>query len=166
LKISALLAFASAVLLLVAGVYAYHWWRGEERVIRTRLDGLARALSPPANGGELAMVGRLAHVRSYFSPDVRLRFGSEEIVSRDALLAVVSRNPPRNGFSLQLVDVTVTLGDNGTSARVYLTAKVTGRDASTGEPTIDAHEANIAMTKVDGDWVIASVEGADTLQRP
>ena len=165
-RLTALLAFASAIILLAAGVHAYYWWRGEERVIRARLDGLAQSLSSPAGGGDLAMLGRVAQVRSYFAPDVRVRFGTDEIVSRDALLAVVSRTPPRNGFSLELVDVTVTLGESGTSARVYLTAKITGRNASTGEPTIDAREANIVMTKLDGDWVIASVEGADTLQRP
>lgn len=164
---TALLSFVSAVLLLVVGVLAYQWWQGEERVIKARLDELAEALSPPASGGELAMVGRMAQLRSYFAPDVRLRFGTEEIVSRDALVAIVGRStPPRDAFSVEFVDVTVTLGTDETSAQVHLAAKVTGRDARTGEPTVDAREANIVMTKLDGDWVIWSVESADTLQRP
>ena len=112
------------------------------------------------------MVGRIVQLRNLFAPDVHIRFGAEEIVSRDALLALLSRwQPPSAGFTIEFVDVTVTLEDEST-ARVGLTAKISNRDAQTGDPIIDAREATLAMKKLDGEWVVAGVEGTETLQRP
>ena len=147
-------------------VFAYQWWRGEERVIRTRLDSLADALSPSAGGGELAMVGRIAELRNYFAPDIRVRLGGDEIVSRDTLLALLARwEPPSKGFKLEFVDVAVTLGE-GDTAQVSLTAKISNVDARSGEPITDAREGQLTLLKLDGDWVLATVESTDTLQRP
>ena len=159
----AVLAIAAA--LIAAGVLGFQWWRGEERVIVARLDSLAETLSPPA-GGELAMVGRIVQLRNHFAPDVRIRFGAQEVVSRDALLGILSRwEAPSPGFSIEFVDVSVTLEDEST-ARVSLTAKASNRDAQTGDPIIDAREAELTMKKLDGDWVVAEVESTETLQRP
>ena len=163
--VTTLLVLVSVVSLVAILVFAYQWWRGEERVIRARLDGLAAALSPPAGGGELAMIGRVAELRNYFAPDIHVRFGGDEILSRDTLLALLGRwEPPSKGFRLEFVDVGVTLGDNDT-AEVSLTARISNIDARSGEPIVDAYEANLTMQKLDGDWVLATVESAETLKR-
>ena len=163
--VTTILISVSTVSLVVILVFAYQWWRGEERVIRARLDSLAEALSPPAGGGELAMVGRLAQLRDYFAPDIRVRLGGDELVSRDTLLAVIGRwEPPAKGFRLEFVDVAVTLGEDDT-AQVSLTAKISNIDARSGEPIVDAREANLTMKKLDGGWVLATVETSETLRR-
>jgi hypothetical protein len=164
-RLTTWLTLLVAVLALVVGVLAFQWWRGEERVIRARLDNLAETLSPSA-GGELAMVGRIAQLRNHFAPDVRIRFGADEIVSREALLALLGRwEPPAAGFSLQFVDVTVTMTDD-LNAQVTLTARISNRDQRTGEAIVDAREASLTMRKMDGEWVVAAVESANTLERP
>jgi hypothetical protein len=73
--------------------------------------------------------------------------------------------PPANGFSLEFVDVSVTLGEDST-ADVTLTAKISNHDAPSGQPIADAREVSVTMKKLDGDWVIAEARGANTLRRP
>jgi hypothetical protein len=158
-----LIAFVSLALV---AVFAYRWWRGEERVVRARLDHLAQALSPPAGGGGLAIVGRIAELRTYFAPDVTVRAGGQEVVSRDALLALLGRwEPPAKGFRVEFVDVGVTLGESD-RADVTLTAMITNTDAASSEPIVDAREAHLTMRKLDGEWVLATVETTDTLRGP
>jgi len=43
---------------------------------------------------------------------------------------------------------------------------ISAHDARTGEPTLDAREARLGMAKRNGEWVVASVETTDTLERP
>jgi hypothetical protein len=58
-------------------------------------------------------------------------------------------------LAVEFVDVKVALADDSATATVSLTAK-----ASTTRPgggsTLDERAADLAMTKQDGDWVIAS----------
>ncbi len=155
-----------ACVALIGGL-AYLWWPGEERIIRGRLDSLAETLADAPGDAGLAQVARVAGLAGYFAPDVRIRFGTQAIESREMLLGLMSRwTPPSGGFSVEFVDVTVTLQEPPQTAEVYLTAKLSSRDPRTGGPTVDAREALVTMRKLDGEWVIASVEGADTLQRP
>ena len=162
------LIFVPFVSLVVIGVLGYRWWPSPERVIRNRLGGLARTLSVPANDGDLGRVTRLAELRHYFAEDVHVRVGAAgpEITSRDALLGLIAGWTPPGGWTIEFVDLHVTLGQEATTARVYLTAKVSGRDARTSEPTLDAREANLLMAKQNGAWVVTSAEAAETLQRP
>ncbi len=163
------LVFVSLVSFVAIAFLIYQWWPSPERAIKNRLGGLAKTLSVPANDGDLGRVTRVAELRHYFAQDVRVRAGASgpEITSRDALLGLIGAwTPPPGGWTIEFVDVQVTLGQQATSARVYLTAKVSGHDARTSEPTLDAREANFSMAKQDGDWVVTSVEAAETLQRP
>ncbi len=162
-----LVSLASLACLAVLAFFAYQWYFSDERAIRSRLGELADTLSMPATAGDIARVTRLAGLRKFFTDDVHVRFGGQEVTSRDALLALVSRwAPPPGGVTVEFVDVQITVDDGAAEARVYLTAKVTGRDARTGEPTIDAREANITMTRGDGGWALSSAESQETLQKP
>lgn len=163
--LTSLLILVGAASLLVCGVLAYRWWTGEERVIRARLDNLAAVLTP-SESGELATVARVGQLRGYFAPDVHIRVGrDDETVSRDALLVLLGRwQPPGKGVKLEFVDVSVTV-DEGT-ALASLTAKISNTDLSSSEdPIADAREGVLTLHKLDGDWVIASVESTDTLQK-
>jgi hypothetical protein len=98
---------------------------------------------------------------------VRVRVGSQEVATRDALLAMLGRwRPPPGGAVVEFVDAEVTLAQDRRSAEVSLTATVSSRDARTGEPIVDAREARVALAKRDGEWVLTLVESADTLERP
>jgi hypothetical protein len=159
-------ALVSMVSLAVIAFLAHQWWRNEEHAITRRLDGLAATLSAPASDADLARLTRVAQLRGYFAEDVRIRFGSQEVSSRDELIGFLGRwTPPPGGLTVKFVDVKVAMGD-GETAQVYLTAKLSGRDAPTGEPTVDAREANVTMAKRGGEWVLTGVESTDTLQRP
>lgn len=164
-----IVAFVSLVSFVVIGFFVYHWWPSPERAVKNRLGELATTLSVPANDGDLGRVTRVAELRHYFAEDVHVRASASgpEITSRDALLGLLGGwTPPPGGWTIEFVDVQVTLGQESATAQVYLTAKVSGHDARTGAAILDAREANLAMAKQNGDWVVTSVEATDTLQRP
>lgn len=154
------------VALAVVAVAAWQWYFSGERAVRSRLGELADTLSVPAQSSDISRVARLAGLRKYFAGDVRIRLGDQVVASRDELLAFVSRWTPPGGAVVDFVDVQVTLDPDASGAHVYLTAKVTGHDARTGDPTIDAREANVTMARRDGDWVVTDVESEDTLKKP
>lgn len=158
----------AAVLLAVmlAGI-AYRYWPSDERQIRRHLSNLAEVLSAPAAESEVAHITRIAALREYFAPDVRLRVGSEQIGSRDALMALVGRwTPPPGGVVVEFVDVAVTLAEDHSSADVTLTAKIASTNSQTGEAVVDEQGAAVEMRDADGDWVITSVEPRETPPRP
>ena len=74
-------------------------------------------------------------------------------------------NPPPGGWNVDFVDVQITL-DSASTARAYLTVEVTMSDPRTGQPTLDARDAMVALAERDGVWVVTSAEPAATLQRP
>lgn len=158
---------AIPVALIVYYVVAYS---SEPRRINRRLDALAATLSIPAQGGsDLDRVTRLAQLRHFFTEDVQVtQAGSAPaITSREALLGAISVwTPPPGGWTIEFMDVQVTLDADRIGASVYLTAKISGHDARTGEPTVDAREATLRMRKEDNEWVIARVEARDTLEKP
>lgn len=154
------------IALMVAGL-VYRYWPSDEREIRRHLSNLAEVLSTPGAETEVAQLTRIAALGEYFAPDVRIRIGPEQIVSRAALIALVSRmGAPAGGIAVELVDVTVTLADDHRSADVRLTAKVATTNPRTGESTVDAREAALTMSDAEGDWVITNVESRETLERP
>jgi hypothetical protein len=152
--------------IMLAGV-AYRYWPSDEREIRRHLSNLAEALSVPGAETEVVHMTRMAAMREYFAPDVRIRVGAEEIVSRDALIAVIGRLPtPPGGVAVEFVDVTVALAEDHSSADVTLTAKVFSTDRQTGEKTLDVQGAAVTMREADGDWVITTVEPREIPRRP
>jgi hypothetical protein len=150
---------------MVAGV-AYRYWPSDEREIRRHLSNLAEALSVPSAETEVGRITRIAATREYFAPDVRIRVGAEQIVSRDALMATIGRlSPPPGGVTVEFADVTVTLANDHSSADVTLTARVASTDRQTGEKTLDVQGAAVQMRDAEGDWVITTVEPREIPQR-
>src|SRR5262245_17877584 len=146
------------------GVCAYRWWTGEEHIIKERLNSLAAILSPSGDS-QFSTISRIGQLRGYFAPDVRVHVGGDEIVSRDAVLALLARwQPPSKSLKVEFVDVSVTVEED--TALASLTAKISNTDASAAEDSIaDAREGVLTLRKLNGEWVISSVESTETLQR-
>lgn len=155
------------VVLLAAGVAAYLWWSSDERRIRSTLHELAGTLSVPPGSDGLSQVARVAGLRHYFDPDVRIQVGGQELRSRDTLLALLGRAAPAaEGFTVEFGDISVIVSETGQEADVSLTARVTGRDPVTGDRSVDGREADVTMVRREGDWVILRVEDVPAIARP
>ena len=147
----------AAVLLamMIAGV-AYRYWPSDERSIRRHLSNLAEALSfPVAESGEERLT-RIAVLREYFAPDVRIGLDGRDITSRDEIIGLLSHyQPPPGGVNVEFVDIVITIADDHESAAVTLTAKMSTTDEQ-GVSTLDERVANITMRNFDDDWVIGN----------
>jgi len=159
-----LIPVCGVLLVLIVGAWAYRWWTGEEHIIKERLNSLAAILSPSGDS-EFSTISRVGQLRGYFAPDVRVHFGGDEVVSRDAVLALLAKwQPPSKNLKVEFVDVSVTVEED--TALASLTAKISNTDASAAEdPIADAREGVLTLRKLNGEWVISSVESTDTLQK-
>lgn len=160
--------YVAVVLVVLTGYFTYQWWFNPHRAIKRQLGNLAAALSAPPDGRDIDRIARVAGLRNYFAPDVHITAGPSgpALTSRDELIgAVAAWNPSLTGWTVDFVDVQITL-DSGSTARTYLTVEVTILDPRTGQPLVDAGEAMVALAERDGIWVVTSAEPAATPQRP
>jgi hypothetical protein len=163
--IAAVLALLAMALAVAGGL---RWWTSPERIINARLDELAAVISVPASEGDVARVARVASLRGYLAPDIRLAAAGQQIVSREAVIGMIGRfTAPPGGLEFDFVDPAVTIDPaDRNRALVHLTVTVASLDQRTGERVIDAAEADVTMELREGDWVIAAVEATETLRRP
>ena len=149
------------VLAVLAAAIGYVLWPNEQRIIRARLADVASILTVPAHEADLPRMERVAHLRDYLAPDIRVRYGSQEATTRDMVLgALVQWGRFPDGAKVEFVDVQVTLDPaRPDAASAYLTAKITGRDS------VDAREADVRLMRVDGKWVVTGAETRETLTR-
>jgi hypothetical protein len=155
--------YVAVVLAVLIGYFGYQWWFNPSRAVKRRLGEVAAALSVPANDTNVGRVTRLAQLRRYLADDIHVRAGTSgpEITSRDVAMSAVSAwTSPPGGWDVQFVDVQITL-DSDSAARAYLTVEMTRRDRQNGQPTVDAREASVGLTKRDGDWLITSAESKE-----
>jgi len=147
----------AAVLLAVmmAGI-AYRYWPSDERAIRRHLSNLAEALSFPVSETEEERLTRIAVLREYFAPDVRVSLDDREFSSRDEIINLLSRyQPPRGGVNVEFVNIAIVLAEDGESATVTLTARMSSTNER-GVSTLDERIAILTMRNADDDWVIAN----------
>jgi hypothetical protein len=149
---------AIVLAVLFIGAALIKWWPSDTRAIRRQLDALADIISVPPAESDVSRVARLADLRSYFTPGVRIHLTEMEIASRDELVALASRwTAPPGGAFVEFQDERMTLpGDN--TARVEATAKISRKDPATGDVDEDERPATFDLAKIDGDWVITGVE--------
>lgn len=153
-------AVAATVLLAVLSGLVYRYWPSEERSIRRHISNLAGTLSLPDSDREVATITRFAAMREYFHPDVRIALDGRAILSREALIRLLTQwRPPPGGVVVDVSDVQVALASDRRTASVELIASASWRDAVTRERTIDRRMFALAMTKASGDWVIATADG-------
>ena len=160
-------AYVSVVFALLIGYFSYQWWFNPHRAVKRRLGDLAATLSVPANETDLGRVTRLAQLRGYLADNIHIRAGRSqpELASRDAVIAAVSGWLPPAGWNVDFVDADVKV-DSDSTARAFVTADMTTRDAQTGEQTRDSREAQLSMAFVDGEWVVSDADVKDPPQRP
>jgi hypothetical protein len=168
--------YVAVVAAVLAGYFTYQWWFNPYRAIKRQLGELAATLSAPADSrGEVDRLARLASLRQYFAPDVRVTVGrttstssatssrGPELTSRDALIgAVAAWSPSANGWEVDFADVQITL-DSDSTARAYLTVVLTTSEPA-GQPTVDSRDALVGLAQREGVWVITTAEPAETPQ--
>ena len=166
-----------AIVAIVALVAGYRWWPSDERAIAAQLSTIATTLSGTTGSDGFGALARMAALRKALAPDIHVSAGPApaeaglgtdrplEVAGRDQALALVSRwTPPPGGMTVAFIDEHITVAEDRTHGQVYCTATITSR-AATGEPNIDARELTIGLTKIDGGWVVQSVQAEDTLTR-
>jgi hypothetical protein len=161
--------YVAVVVAVLAGYFTYQWWFNPRRAIKRQLGELAATLSVPADpAGDVDRLARIARLRNYLAPDVRITLGDSApaLTSRDAVLGAVGAwNPPPGGSNVSFVDVQVTL-DSASTAHAYMTVEIESRDPATGQPALDTREARVELAERDGAWVITTAEPTETVQRP
>ena len=160
-------AVAAVCFAALASFFVYQWWFNPTRAVQRRLSEVAAALSTPENEPPVARVTRAALLRKFLAPDIRVRMGTAELTSREQIVGAVSAFvPPPGGWNVQFVDVQVRVNhDTDADADAYMTVEINGRDPRTGQPTVDGREAAVTLKKIDGEWVVATAETKETLQR-
>lgn len=143
---------------MIAGVL-YRYWPSDERDILRHLSNLAEGLSISSSDNEVQRITRFAALREYFWPEVRVRFDTQEIVTRDAVIQRLEQlRPPPGGIAFELVDIKVALSPKTDSAQVQMTVNASTTDPTTRQSILDRRMMDLLMRKVDGDWVIAAAE--------
>ena len=163
---------ASAAALVVAVALAGGYWvwraylRGDEAIIRERLDALAAEVNEGA-ADALGLVARAAKIGSFFTENVvvYLGEGTAPIEGRETVMGMAARLQPRTAaFTLALDDVNVRLTGEGT-AEVDLTATFTRHEQEPGNSSIDAREFDVRLRKIEGKWLIERVDGVEPLNK-
>jgi SnoaL-like protein len=148
----------AAILLavMIAGI-GYRYWPSDERAIRRHLSNLAEALSFPLTESEEERLTRVAVLREYFAPDVRVILDDRELSSRDEIINLLSSyRPPPGGVNVEFVNIVINVADDHQTATVTLTARMSSTNEK-GVSVLDERAANLTMRNVDDDWAIANV---------
>jgi len=102
-----------------------------EKVVRSRMNALAKALSFKSGRGALAKAYSAEKVSEFFTPDVEVQVnlsGFEPIAlhGRDEILKIVAAAEARlTSMKVEFPDMNVTFGADGQTAKVNLTGKAT-----------------------------------------
>jgi len=154
--------YVSVVLAALAAYFVYQWWFNPNRMVKARLGEIAAAISVPPGEAELGRVARLAQLRKLVTDDVHISIGRSgpDLKSRDAVMAAVAAFAPPPGWNVDFVNADVAVNDDGT-ARAFVTADVTSRDAQTGKQTLDSREVTFSFVRLDGAWLVREAEVKD-----
>ena len=160
--------YVAAVFTVLAGYFTYQWWFNPSRAVKRRLGEVAEMLSVPAREPEMNRVARLAQLRNFLAPDIRVRAGEppREITSADAIVALVgSFRPAADGVEVRFTDTQVFV-DAEAAAHAYMQVDVITPDPHSGQPTIDSRTASVGLARTDGGWLITTAELTAPPTRP
>ena len=147
------------------GVWAWSvFYPSPEKVIRKRLDALAKAASFSSKEGLIAKAWNASMLADYFTEDVHATIevpGTQHTLNGrgELLQAVATARSALSSLSIEFPDIKVTLGPDGTTADVNLTA----RGKVSGDRDSYLQELKLQMIKVKRDWLISQVETVKTL---
>jgi hypothetical protein len=152
----------------VIGLAVWLWgvlFPSPEKVVRSRLNALAKAISFSSSGGALGKAYDAQKAANFFTTDVDVDlnvagYDSISLHGRDEVLHVALAARSRlSSLKVEFPDMNITIDPGGETAKVNLTAKAT----MPGEKDISAQEFNFMLKKVDGKWLIYKVETVKTL---
>jgi hypothetical protein len=152
----------------LVGYFTYQWWFNPSRAVKRRLGEIAAALSIPSQDAEVGRIARLAQLRKYLAPDLRVRAGDppQEITPRDTVLALVAGfRPAADDFNVRFTDTQIFV-DAEAAAHAYMTVEVITPDRQSGQPTIDSRSASVGLAKIDREWVVTIAELKPAQTRP
>lgn len=138
----------------------------DERRIRKNLGSLAAAVSKSRDEGNLSFIAKIAKIRSLFTKDCRITVGAPipDIEGIEMLVAIFSQALKSvDEVKVNFYDISVTIGEERTTARTAMTAKATGHDPHVGRRVTDAREIEMDWKKIDGTWKIREVRAVRTL---
>jgi hypothetical protein len=156
--------------ILVAALVAVAIWSwgvlfpSPERMIRKRLDELARTASFSSKEGLVAKAWNATMLADFFTEDVQVTVevpGAQHTISGRAELleAAAGARSTVGSLSIEFPDIKVTLAPDRTSAIVNVTA----RGKIPGERDFYLQELRLRMIKIKRDWLINQVETVKTL---
>ena len=157
------------VLIAVLAGLGFWGWRAlfpsPEQVIRKRLTALAQAASFSGKEGTLARLAGAQAVTTFCTPDVEITvdvpgFSRHTFEGNDELLqAVAGARSTGRGFSVQFLDIIVTVAPDQNSA----TAELTAKGVLSGEKDLYIQELKFCLRKVEGKWLIFRAETVKTV---
>ncbi len=151
--------------LVALGFWGWHvCFPSPEKVIRKRLDELAKAASFSSNQGLVAKAWNASVLGEFFTPDVEVTVdvpGTQHTLNgRDELLqAAVSARSVVSSLSIKFPDIKVVVAPDKNSATVNLTAE--GRVP--GQREFYLQELRLRMIRIKRDWLINQIETVRTL---
>jgi len=151
--------------LVAAGIWSWGLlFPGPEKIIRKRLNAMAKAASFSSKEGLIAKAWNASMVADYFTENAQFTLeapGIQQMISgRAELLQAVARARSQvSSLSVEFPDIKVTVAPDGASAVVNVTA----RGKVSGERDSYLLELKMQMIKVKRDWLINQVETVKTL---
>jgi hypothetical protein len=136
-----------------------------ERVIRKRLNQLAKCVSFASNESPLAAAANTQKLVNFFTPDLEIKItvpggSSLTLQGRDELLEnAMAARKASGSLQVQFLDPQLLITADRLSADVHLIVKAkVGRD---GELIVQ--QLKLVLNKVERDWKIKTIETVKTL---
>ena len=160
-------------IVLLAALLALGFWLytvlfpGPEKAIRKQLTRVARLASIKPDQGLLSRGANIQELADCFDSTIEitlnLRGGSEHSVTgRDGIIELAKMAHARfRMLQIDFLDMNVALAPDKQSATVHLTAKA----SSSEEKDFQVQELKFNLKKINGRWLIISIETVRTLSR-
>ena len=160
------LRFILLAALMALGVWLWTvLFPGPEKVIRRRLEALARTASSSPNESDLSRLAAARKVAGFCATNVELKLAVPELSSRDSIdreeisqLAYVAR-ARSGGLQVDFPDINITVAPDNQSAVADVTVEVN----VAGWRDRLLQEMKFTLRKIDGQWLITRIETVQTL---
>jgi hypothetical protein len=156
-----------AAIVITAGYWLWTFlFPPPERVIRQRLQEVAKLASFSHTEAPLAKLSNSRKLANYATPDVTIAInppnrGPSVINSRDELFqAVMGARSALTALQVEFLDILVKVAPDKQSAVANLTAK----GSVPGERDLMVQEFRIMLRKLGGDWLVWRLETVRTLK--
>lgn len=162
------MVFRLIVLAAVVAIAAWLWtvlFPSPEKIIRHRLDKIARDVSFEAKENPLLIASKAETLASFFSTNVEVNLdalerGRHDFTGRQEIIqAAAGAHSAMSALNVKFLDVNVTVGADKQSAVANLT--VEARVADQTDPIVQPMK--FTFRKTDGDWLVTRVEAVRPL---